>query len=117
MLTIRVRYCGGCNPEIDRSGLIRNLEQGLKAKGAEVVFVNYREAHGDLLILINGCRHACLEEEYLGQKENIPVLSIKGEMVGSQYVKEKEIVPLLLEKILDIYASQHKTSRPGSPSA
>ncbi|MBW1730274.1 MAG: hypothetical protein JRJ75_05255 [Deltaproteobacteria bacterium] len=102
MLTIRVRYCGGCNPEIDRSGLIRNLEQGLKAKGAEVVFVNYREAHGDLLILINGCRHACLEEEYSNLEEGVPVLSVKGEMVGNQYMKETDIVPFLVQKILGL---------------
>jgi hypothetical protein len=37
-LTIRVRYCGGCNPEIDRGSLVSRLKEIIEAEGIRAVF-------------------------------------------------------------------------------
>ncbi len=60
-LTIRVRYCGGSNPEIDRGALVSRLKAIVRASGIEIVLGGDGEA--DWLLLVNGCSRACLEEE------------------------------------------------------
>jgi len=101
MLAIGVKYCGGCNPEIDRMGVVERLEEGLEKRGLKVIFVTDREAKIDLLLLVNGCKHACLEEEYPVSEEGFPVISIRGEMVGNRHVIEEDISEFLIEKLLD----------------
>jgi hypothetical protein len=97
--SIGLRYCGGCNPQIDRSRVIRNLNDGLKKRGLQVDFTTDKEKIVDIVLLINGCMHACLEEECLREGESSQFISVKGEMVGSQYVKEEYIPEFLIKKI------------------
>jgi len=101
MLVIGVKYCGGCNPEIDRPGVVEKLKEGLKKRGLEVQLVFDKEAKRDILLLVNGCKHACLEEEYAPFAENLSVISVRGEMVGSRHVEEKNIPEFLIKEILD----------------
>jgi len=103
MLSIGLRYCGGCNPQIDRSKLIKNLKEALKEKDMEVEFTTDKERAVDIVLLVNGCIHACLEEEYLRSSQNYQLISVKGEMVDSQYVKEDHIPEFLIKKIMDLF--------------
>ena len=105
MPSIRLRYCGGCNPQIDRSTIINNLKEELKTVGIEADFTTDRQRAVDIVILINGCMHACLEEEYLREGNSPRFISIKGEMVGRQYVKEDYIPKLLIKMIVDLFNS------------
>ena len=102
MYSIGLRYCGGCNPQIDRSKVIKKLKEDLKKIGMEVDFTTDRQREVDILILVNGCMHACLEEEYVGKKHNSQVIVVKGEMVDNQYVKEGHIPEFLSKKIIDL---------------
>lgn len=102
MYSIGLRYCGGCNPQIDRSRVTENLKDGLKKRGIEVGFTTDREAAVDLVLLINGCIHACLEEEYLREAESPLCISVKGEMVDSQWVKEDNIPEFLINRIVNL---------------
>jgi len=102
MPSIGLRYCGGCNPQIDRSKVIRKLEEGLKERGMELDFTTNRQSAVDLSLLINGCMHACLEEEYLMEGNSPQFISVKGEMVSSQYVKEEYIPEFLIKKFIDV---------------
>ena len=110
MLLIELKYCGGCNPEIDRCRVIENVEEGLEEKGLEVKFITEREAKRDLILLVNGCRHACLEEEYAVSEEGLPVISIRGEMVGDGYVREEDIPKVLINKIFELIPSEDRES-------
>ncbi len=99
MFSIGIRYCGGCNPQIDRSKVIRNLNKFLKKIGLKVDFTTDKKRATDIVLLINGCMHACLQEEYLRSNYNYQHISVKGEMVDDQYIKEESIPELLINKI------------------
>jgi len=103
MFSIEVRYCGGCNPQIDRSKVLRNLKELLKKKGLQVDFITNKERSVDIVLLINGCMHACLEEEYPRFGHNPQHISVKGEMVDDQYIKEKSIPEFLIKKIMELF--------------
>ena len=105
MFTIGLRRCGGCNPQIDRSRVLRSLKEGLKKMGMEVDFTTERQRAVDIVLLINGCMHACLEEAYLKEGHNTRFISVKGEMVDTQYVKEDYIPDFLINKIVDLLDS------------
>jgi hypothetical protein len=102
MLSIGIRYCGGCNPQIDRSGVITSLKEALKKIGMEVDFTADKQGAVDTVLLINGCIHACLEEAYLKKGHTTRFISVKGEMVDSHYVKEDHIPDFLVTKIVDL---------------
>ena len=105
MPSIGIRYCGGCNPQIDRSAIIKNLKESLKKIGREVYFTTDRQRAVDTILLINGCMHACLEEQYLREGNSPQYISIKGEMVDRQYVKEEHIPEFLSKTIANLLTS------------
>jgi len=103
MFSIGLRYCGGCNPQIDRSRVIRNLNKGLNKRGLKVDLTTDKERAIDIVLLINGCMHACLEEEYRREGNNPQFISVKGEMVDDRYVEEKSIPGFLIKKIMNLF--------------
>jgi hypothetical protein len=103
MYSIGLRYCGGCNPQIDRARAVTNLQEGLKKRDMPVECTTDRERKVDLALLVNGCMHACLEEAYLKEGGNTRFISIKGEMVDSAYVREDRIPEIVINKIVELY--------------
>jgi hypothetical protein len=99
MFTIGVCYCGGCNPQIDRSRIVMELREGLKKMGLEVDFTSARERPVDMVLLVNGCKHACLEAKPLKAGWGHPRISVRGEMVDDQYVEEGNISNILIPRI------------------
>ncbi|RLB85078.1 MAG: hypothetical protein DRH15_03915 [Deltaproteobacteria bacterium] len=99
MFSIKIKYCGGCNPEIDRVWLVESLKEQLLEEALKIDFVEQEDETADLLLLINGCKHACLEQEIPDTDKQSVILSVKGEMVGDQYVKESEIAGVLVDLI------------------
>ena len=102
MYLIGFRYCGGCNPQIERAAVIGNLKEGLKKRGMAADLIGDRKTRVDLVLLINGCPHACLEEACLKEGHTTPFIAVKGEMVDSQYVRENRIPDFLINKISDL---------------
>ena len=70
-----------------------------------VDFTTEKERPIDITLLINGCMHACLEEECLREVDSPQFISVKGEMVGRQYVKEDNIPKFLIKTIVDLLNS------------
>ena len=101
-IIIRIKYCGGCNPEIDRSGVVKRLEELFLSNNLKVEFVFNSNRNTDLLILVNGCPHACLEEDNLNSATMTPCFSIQGAMIDYRPVAEEELPRILYEKILTI---------------
>jgi len=57
-LKIRVKYCGGCNPNYDRVALVKQIEERLSGKAALVG----AEGNGIALVLaVVGCSIACAD--------------------------------------------------------
>jgi len=102
MFTIGLRYCGGCNPEIDRSKIVMDLREGLKKMGLEVDLTTEKERAVDMVLIVNGCKHACLEAKQVESDGGHPVVSVKGEMVDDQYVEEGDIVKILIHRICSL---------------
>ena len=82
--------------------MIERLKKDFEEKGLEVEFLTRSRGKSDLLLLVNGCKHACLEEKYAPFPEDIPVISVKGEMVGSKYINEKDIPKFLVRQIVKL---------------
>jgi hypothetical protein len=99
MFTIGVRYCGGCNPQIDRSRIVIDLREGLKKMGLEVELTTEKERAVDMVLIVNGCKHACLEAKQVESDCGYPVISVRGEMVDDQYVEEGDIIKILIQRI------------------
>jgi hypothetical protein len=95
---IRVRYCGGCNPEIDRGLVVSRLKEIVEAYGIEVVFGKDGEA--DWVLLVNGCPRACLEEEPGEGVQPQRCVSVEGLHLDHQSMQEDELPQALWEKIL-----------------
>lgn len=61
MKQVLVRYCGGCNPEIDRSKIIREIKSGLPPHIELVTKAGNQAA--DLGIMMAGCSSNCVDRE------------------------------------------------------
>ena len=101
-IMIHLKYCGGCNPEIDRRAVVKRLEELFLSNNLKVEFVFNSNRNTDLLILVNGCPHACLEEDNLNSATTTPCFSIQGAMIDYRPVAEEELPRVLYEKILTI---------------
>ena len=100
MLWVGIRYCGGCNPQIDRTGLVEKLKEETKKRLLDVAFTTDRDRVTDITLFVNGCAHGCLEEEFLRTGNQRPYLSVKGETVGDNYIAEKDIPAFLVQEMI-----------------
>jgi hypothetical protein len=96
-LTIQVRYCGGCNPDINRKAVVKRLKDLAESEGSVIRFTGMAEP-ADVLILVNGCAHACLEEEAAGEIASWYV-SVQGEHVDCRSVAEHSLAEVVWQKI------------------
>ncbi len=110
MLTVEVKYCGGCNPEIDRVGLVEQLQKELDKEGVKTNFVHQDDKDPDLVLLINGCRHACLNENLPPPRHAPLVISVKGKVVEDQYLREAEMPHFITRTISRIFSNRWESS-------
>ena len=101
MTSIGIRYCGGCNPQIDRLRVVGDLRGALKERGLKVDLTTDKESPVDMVLLINGCMHGCLEGEYLGSDPDHRPISVRGQMVDDKYIEEESIAEFLIKKICE----------------
>ncbi len=55
-MKIRVKYCGGCNPNYDRVRLVETLKEKLKGFASII-----EEGDAPLVIVVAGCATACVD--------------------------------------------------------
>lgn len=68
-LKIRIKYCGGCNPNYDRVALVRQIEERL---GDKVSLVGAESEGIDLVLAVMGCSTACADlTPFAGQEIRI----------------------------------------------
>lgn len=100
MVVIGLKYCGGCNQQINRTDVVERFKKALKKKGWAAMITTEKDKPHDLILLVNGCIHGCLEEELLRSDQKLRFISVKGEMIGDNYVKEESIPQFLVEEIM-----------------
>jgi hypothetical protein len=105
MVLVCIRYCGGCNPQIDRTRLVERLQKEIAERHVDVVFTTDKHGVVDITLLVNGCIHACLEEEFRRTGKQTPYVSVKGEMVGSTYIQEADMPKFLASDIVNRFYS------------
>jgi hypothetical protein len=55
---IGVKYCGGCSSKYDRTALVSDIKKLLASKAC---FVSHEENKTDLILVVAGCRTACVD--------------------------------------------------------
>jgi len=98
IVKIRLQYCGGCNPEIDRGLLVKRLEDVMHSEGIHIQYVSDPETP-DIMLLINGCAHACKEEELKKILEPFPSISVQGKRLQHKPVPEDKLPNVLFKQI------------------
>lgn len=94
--TVGIKYCGGCNPRIER-GKVAEALQTLLPEGFRLA----DDAAGppwDLGILISGCEVACADSLELRALASRWIL-VRGAMVDEIAVPEAEIARVITAKL------------------
>ncbi len=99
MKLIGIKYCGGCNPVIDRENLVQEIKKLLPP---EFILANSQtNKQWDIGILVCGCLTACAD------KPDFKKLAKKWIIVAGDSVDLKSAPA---EKLADIIAAQIKKS-------
>jgi len=61
---VAIKFCGGCNPTIDRGQLARSIRENLTG----LVHWVPSEEEVDLLLIISGCLSACVDRPEVTEK-------------------------------------------------
>jgi|GEM_PF-1211954 len=96
-IRLRIQYCGGCNPEIDRGSLVAHLKQLIESAGLKPILC--KDGQPDWLILVNGCARACLEEQFPESQGWPKRISVQGSNFDYRPVAENEL-PRTIWKII-----------------
>lgn len=91
-----VKYCGGCNPIIDRAKLVREIEKLLPPEYS--LSIDQSSNNWDVGILVCGCKTACADKpdmENLARKWII----VAGNSVDHNNAPEKELAEIIIDKI------------------
>lgn len=103
MQTIRIRYCGGCNPAYDRvkfaSDFLSRLHQ---KKKDEFKVVSGKDSPADIELVICGCSVCCLDNdaEQQGERPSVKNRYVVGpELLNYYKVPQEELLSVLVAKI------------------
>jgi hypothetical protein len=72
-----LRFCGGCNPVIERGLVAQRIREEL---AAEVSWVS-GDDEKDILLIVNGCRTACSDTDEIRSSQ--PVVVVSGDSVSA----------------------------------
>jgi 3-hydroxyacyl-[acyl-carrier-protein] dehydratase len=95
-MVIGLKFCGGCNPVIDRGALVKSIET-LLPNGWRLE-TEPRKEHWDRALLVCGCPTACAD------KPEIKILArqwilISGPMIDHITVQEKDLVEEVVKNL------------------
>ncbi len=96
MRLIGLKYCGGCNPVIDRPALVQEVEK-LLPQGFKLSTGKPMEPW-EKAVLVCGCPVACAyqpEVKVLAQEW----ILISGPMIDLETVPEEKMAPMIVRKI------------------
>ena len=98
MWKLAVKYCGGCNPSIDRTELVGKLAVLLAERDADWKLVTLKDNAYDAVLLVNGCPVGCVQKQFLN--ETRPVILVAGESIQREKVAEAALPEKVAEILL-----------------
>ena len=98
MRKLAVKYCGGCNPSIDRTELVGKLAVLLAERDADWKLVTLKDNADDAVLLVNGCPVGCVQKQFLN--ETRPVILVAGESIQREKVAEAALPEKVAEILL-----------------
>ena len=105
-MKIAVKYCGGCNPSIDRANLVGQLAMLLAEAQPEWKLVPLSESEYDAVLLVNGCPVGCVQKQFVDEKR--PVFLIAGESLQRERISERDLPQEVIRKIRNLERNQGK---------
>ena len=98
MRKLAVKYCGGCNPSIDRTELAGKLAVLLAERNADWKLVALKDNAYDAVLLVNGCPVGCVQKQFV--HETRPVIMVAGESIQREKVAEAALPEKVAEILL-----------------
>ncbi len=96
MKLIGIKYCGGCNPVIDRENLVQEIKRLLPPEF--ILANNQTNKQWDIGILVCGCLTACADKPDL---KNLACkwIIVAGNSVDHSSASEKDLAEIVLSKL------------------
>jgi hypothetical protein len=98
MKRIGVKYCGGCNPVIDRSRLIDEIEK-LLPQGFSLT-ADGNPSPWDIGIMVCGCSVACTDKPEIRNMATRWII-VGGSTVDLNAMPEEKMAQAIVQKIID----------------
>lgn len=96
VLRLKVKYCGGCNPDIDRGKVVEGLIEVMTGAGLAVKLCS---DDPEVVLLVNGCPHACLEQDDLPADRGAMCIFVQGAQLDFEPVQEERLHEVIWERI------------------
>jgi len=94
---ISIRFCGGCNPVIDRGRIAETVQNMLSAMGYTVY---YNRMDVDFVIYISGCSANCAQRYNPTDASNVIVAGATIDALG---VDERELAVEIVSRVRDCF--------------
>jgi hypothetical protein len=86
-MIVSIKFCGGCNPRIDRGKIAEGLNKIFENLGISVV---WNSLDADLIVFISGCATSCACRWVVS---DTPSVVIASTTVNHREVTEEDIIP------------------------
>jgi hypothetical protein len=91
-MRIGIKYCGGCNPGIERMCLVEGVMHKLPPQNFGFEFFDFNNC--DVVLVVNGCRVACAEIPI-----NKKIITVSGSSIDGWIYDEKVLVDEIVKRL------------------
>ena len=102
-MKVCIKFCGGCNPRIDRVRVAEEIKTQLAAWGIEGV---YNKPEADFFVYISGCAASCASQRIENSQASV---IIAGCSMNIKAVAEEDLSTLAIEKVRDYLGKLEKS--------
>jgi 3-hydroxyacyl-[acyl-carrier-protein] dehydratase len=92
---IGIKYCGGCNPHIDRTKLVQKISELLP----EYRFTTEQSSPWEIGIMVCGCPTACVDKPEFKNLARKWIV-VAGNSVETERVTEEKLAEIIVGRIL-----------------
>jgi hypothetical protein len=104
MKKIGVKYCGGCNPRMDRSKFVDELKKELAGDLSSAIGCSTEK--WELGILVCGCSAACADRPET-RSSALEWIDVCGPAVESESISESELATVVAMEIKKFFEGRH----------
>ncbi len=94
-IVIGIKYCGGCNPHIDRIKLVQAIKEQLPP---EYIFTTKQSSVWDIGIMVCGCPTACIDKPDV-RKLARNLIKVAGNSVDLDDAPEEKLAAIVARKM------------------